>query len=393
MKILIVNAVFPPEPVVSAQIGYDLALELSLLGDTVSVFSPRPTRPMGFSFNSIKSRFFKEFNFIESQSYVCPKSSLFGRFFESLSFGIHSFYYIFKNRKVFNKVYINSWPIFGVFGASLACMIFGIKYYIHIQDLYPESFTNKSNSKFKLIINNIFYFFEKFYLQNAQGVIVISEKMKTIVSNTRKISFEKIGLVYNWQSYNYIEGEGVNPVNQRTYMYLGNIGPIAGLERIIKVFAGLGSQNRLVIAGNGSQKALLMNLVKDLACNNVEFIDVPNGEVELRQSKADILILPMISGSSFSSIPSKLPSYMLSGRPIIAMVDQGSDTQKVILDSGCGWVGEYGDDFWLGDIFQLTSQLDSEILLEKGNRGRNYAQIEFSKSANLSKLISIIKAN
>lgn len=50
-RILIVTAVFPPEPVVSAQISYDLATELSKKYN-VTVLCPPPTRPNGK--NSIK---------------------------------------------------------------------------------------------------------------------------------------------------------------------------------------------------------------------------------------------------------------------------------------------------------------------------------------------------
>ena len=47
MNILIISAVFPPEPVVSANLSRDLAEELSK-NNQVTVLCPKPTRPNGF---------------------------------------------------------------------------------------------------------------------------------------------------------------------------------------------------------------------------------------------------------------------------------------------------------------------------------------------------------
>ena len=51
-KLLIISAVFPPEPVVSASLSYDIASSLSGTYKTV-VLSPIPTRPLGFKFEKV----------------------------------------------------------------------------------------------------------------------------------------------------------------------------------------------------------------------------------------------------------------------------------------------------------------------------------------------------
>lgn len=49
-NILIISAVFSPEPVVSAKLSEDIANELGLSNE-VTVIAPKPTRPLGFKFN------------------------------------------------------------------------------------------------------------------------------------------------------------------------------------------------------------------------------------------------------------------------------------------------------------------------------------------------------
>ena len=94
-NILIISALFPPEPVVSAKLSEDIANFLSKINN-VTVIAPLPTRPFGFDLtkpNKIK----KLYDLISLDSYTCPESNLYGRLRESYSFGIACKKYIKKN--------------------------------------------------------------------------------------------------------------------------------------------------------------------------------------------------------------------------------------------------------------------------------------------------------
>ena len=52
--VLIISAVFPPEPVVSAKLSSDIVNDLVAFGIHVTVLHPKPTRPFGFYFNREK---------------------------------------------------------------------------------------------------------------------------------------------------------------------------------------------------------------------------------------------------------------------------------------------------------------------------------------------------
>ena len=54
-KIVIVSCVFPPEPVVSATLSYDIAMRLCALGKEVVVVCPRPSRPLNYAFDESKT--------------------------------------------------------------------------------------------------------------------------------------------------------------------------------------------------------------------------------------------------------------------------------------------------------------------------------------------------
>ena len=124
-------------------------------------------------------------------------------------------------------------------------------------------------------------------------------------------------------------------------MYLGNIGPLAGIEVLFDAFAKADLKNaRLVIAGSGPTKADLQQKSKRYSCN-IEFWEVPAGKVPETQAQADVMLLPVKKGFANSSVPSKLIAYMFSAKPIIASVDAESDTAECITTSGAGWAPTY----------------------------------------------------
>lgn len=106
-EILIISALFPTEPVVSALLSKDIADEIANKYK-VGVLCPKPTRPEGGFF---EEKFDTErYQVVRLNSFTSPASKLFGRFKESYSFGIHAVEYVKKKSKEIDCIYINSCP-------------------------------------------------------------------------------------------------------------------------------------------------------------------------------------------------------------------------------------------------------------------------------------------
>lgn len=391
--ILILSAVFPPEPVVSAILSYDIASSLTE-NNEVTVLSPIPSRPYGFKFPEVPSTFI--FQHIQSGSYICASSNTLGRFKESYSFGKYCYKYIVENHQNIDLIYANTWPLFGQYFAVKAARKYSIPIIIHVQDIYPESFGNKI-PVFGFVVNFLLVPLDKYILRNATRIIAISDKMINYLSKSREVEKDKISVIQNWQDEasfitNKTSGETDNNHNHVfTFMYLGNIGPVAGIELLIEAFAKVDNSNcRLIIAGSGTMKEPLQKLAKERNLESVEFWEVPAGKVPEIQSKADIMILPIKKGAAMSSIPSKLPAYMFSAKPIIACVDKGSDSANVIEHANCGWVLPPEDKMSLSETMKKVANLPRLELAEKGMKGFDFAIEHFSKSKNLKKISDII---
>ena len=82
--------------------------------------------------------------------------------------------------------------------------------------------------------------------------------MKNYLHQTRSVPFSKISVVLNWQNEDHFKDLDINnsdEANVFTFMYLGNVGPIAGCDLLISAFSDSNlDKSRLVIAGSGSMR-------------------------------------------------------------------------------------------------------------------------------------------
>lgn len=391
-NVIIISAVFPPEPLVTAFLSYDLANNLSK-DINVTVLSPNPSRPFGYEL-SLTSYANNNFRHTILNSYTHPKSEFIGRFRESYSFGRACAKYIKTNHKDIDVIYMNTWPIFGQYLALKEAKKNKIPIIVHIQDIYPEAFTQKLPVILKGLINLFLFPLDRYITSNSTSIVTISQGMKNKLIATRKIHSSKIEVIYNWQDESKFSSEVVNTSSEAIthFMFLGSLGPVANIDNLVSAFALLNQEEiQLTIAGEGSEKAYLKDMVKDLSVKNIKFISAPSSEVGKIQATADILILSLRKGAARLALPSKLTAYMLSGKPIIASVDYDSDTANVIREASCGWIIEPENPQALAAKIIEVIKFQPTLLQKMGLAGREYAEKHFTKHVNLNKLASIIK--
>jgi glycosyltransferase involved in cell wall biosynthesis len=392
-----VCANFPPEPVVAASITYDLAKALAEMHN-VRVLTPRPSRPFGFSFKYENTEV-RKFEQIILRSYTCSKSSLLGRIRESYSFGKYVSRYIRHHKSEIDFVYICAWPLLAQYEIVKEVNRCSLPSIVHVEDIYPESLINKIPIC-KRLIYNVILPVDVYVLNNSTRVIAVSENMKLNFIQTRKVLPDKIAIIPNWQDESaFIKYEGCNSFEFNnessgrlfTFMYLGNIGPVAGVEFIIKSFAQAGLKDaRLVIAGSGSKRKDCEELALLHHHANIEFWDVPAGKVPEIQDLANVMLLPVKHGAAMSSIPSKLIAYLFSRKPIIACVDENSDTALTIKNASCGWIEPPEEMSAFVEILKKVVAIPNENLKKLGENGYKYAVENFSQKRNLEKLVHLI---
>ena len=386
-RILFVCGVFYPEPVVSARLQTDLARKLSE-NYQVIVLRPHPTRPKGFAFPDYDYRNLP-FDVIEFDSYVCPASSVVGRMRESISHGRWCADYIRQHHEEIDLIYNDSWHLFGVYLVAKAAQKYGIPYITPVQDVYPESLASKlpDIEWLKWIVMRLLSPLDCYVLSHATCVQTNSEKMADYLSESRQIERGHFVVVRNWQDEKpfaeYAQMQRNNYSDRPfTFMYLGNVGSLAGIELLFEAFAEADLKDaRLVIAGSGPAKESLQRKAAAYS-QQIEFWDVPTGKVAETQAQSDVMLLPVKKGYAKFSVPSKLVAYMFSAKPIIASVDHDSDTAECVQKSGAGIVVKPEDPSCLSEAMKSFFSESSAQLKKIGEDGYIYAIHVFSKERN-----------
>lgn len=393
-KVLIVSAVFPPEQVTSAFLNYDLAHELAKEYD-VTVLRPYPTRPIGAKFDNADVED-KSFKTILIKSYTHPQSELLGRFRESIDFGRKSAAYIKEHHKEIDFVYNDGWQLFGLNIVAKACKKYGIPYMVPIQDIYPEClFTNRNYPDIlKACINGILMPIDKYYQKHAACVRTISDEMRDYLAETRGVAKENYLVVNNWQN----DADFLKEYPKRKddgkiiYAYVGSINEHANVDLMIKAFADAAIPNsEFRIYGGGNKKDECVQIVQQLGLGNVTFDFVSRDQIAYVQSQVDVLILALPTGNGNLCLPSKLTSYMLSGKPVLASIDEESSTKKILSNSGAGYTVIPDSLESLIEGFKFFAKLNKEKLNEMGSSSLRYAKDNLTREINLKLVVDRIK--
>ncbi len=415
MNIIVVSAVFPPEPVVSSQTSSQLVNALIQKGHQVQVIIPFPSRPSGQLYDGYHRKPFDTSidevgcKVTRCWSTISPKSSILSRFLENISFGIFSSLALLFAAKP-DVIYSNSWPIFATGLTTLVAKVKGIPIIISVQDVYPDSLVIQNRLSESNLITKILKKIDIAIASTSSHLIVISSQFSDIYKNDRNVSVSKISIIPNWLKkdssfipednqqdikVDYRAKYGI-PQNDFVVMYGGNIGVAAGVEIVIKAFQLVEKSSDkiwLLIAGGGSQLEECRRIVQNDKISRVVFhhpwLKEETAEV---LNIANLMILPTMGQQSLVSVPSKLISYMLSGKAILSTALPHSELANVVEKSNCGWHIEPESPDLISEEVIKISKLPTSNLLACGEAGRRYALGNSTDEVCIPKVINLIES-
>jgi colanic acid biosynthesis glycosyl transferase WcaI len=130
-----------------------------------------------------------------------------------------------------------------------------------------------------------------------------------------------------------------NLVGKFVDLYAGNIGLSQGLEHVLCAAHALQNYTdvKFVFVGDGASREHLVTETARRHLENVKFIPFqPRQRLPEVLACADISLVSLQRGIGVSSLPSKTFSILASGRPVIACVDEGSETWNLIQRAEAG---------------------------------------------------------
>lgn len=231
-------------------------------------------------------------------------------------------------------------------------------------------------------------------LQRVDGITVIHDvfRKRLIAAG---IPAERIDVVPNW-SHVTMPADTDRALTRRALgwscddfvaLHAGNMGAKQGLEGLVdvaKLAAKRGSAVRVVLLGNGSRRAALMEYAKSAA--SISFVDsLPAGQFEDALTAADALLLHEKPGVVEMSVPSKLTTYFTAGRPVVAATDPRSGAAAMMALSRGGVTVRAGDASALLDALEWLAA-NPKTASTLGANGQYYAAEHLTGSRSLALL-------
>lgn len=234
---------------------------------------------------------------------------------------------------------------------------------------------------------------ERYALRDAALVGVIHE---SFVPGVRALGVDagRIRVVPNWS---HVPGPSADraatrarlgwPEDTPVVLHSGNMGLKQGLDVLVGL-ARLAPHVRVVLMGDGNQRAALRTSAAGLP--NVDFLP-PAGAAEFPDvlAAADVLAVTQRASVLDMSVPSKLTSYFVSGRPVVASVAAEGGTADEVRRSGAGvLVAPEDPAALLAAVRRLAEDPAASDAL--GAHGPDYVAHHLSREAGLARFDALL---
>lgn len=391
MKILVVCQHFYPE---NFRIN-DICFELVKKGHDVTVLTGLPNYPKG--------KIFKDYRFFKNRkqningvkiircSLIGRGSSLLRMIINYMSFAILGSIKAIFMKKDFDVIYVYQLsPITMTWPAIIVKKLTKKPLVVHVLDQWPVSITTAGISK-KSLIYKILTRWSKNSYNKADIITCSSRPFKKYFTTELKLNKNKKFLYLPSYAEDVYKNIKTKKNNKFDLLFAGNIGPAQSVETIIEAANILKNNKNIMfhIVGDGLSYNNCVELSKKYKLKNVKFYGYHNvNEMTKYYELADAYLITMVNNEVVNStLPAKLQSYMLSGKPILGSIS--GEVKKVIEESKCGLCVDSLDYNGLAEIIKEAST--SKEINSWSNNAYNYYEKNFKKEKCIEILEKVLK--
>lgn len=393
---------FYPEYVSSATLPFDTAEALVNSGFSVAALCGYPKEynlltkvPLKETYKGIE---IKRLKYIQLK-----RSNFIGRLINYFSFtfavALH-----FIHLRNYKSIIVYSNPPILPFISTVASKLFKTKVIFVSYDVYPEiaHFTNSISEG--SIISKLMNFINKTIFKQVNKVVALSNEMKNyLLAHRPSLQEKQIEVIPNWyedkafedisKSYENELFKDIKPKENLIVAYFGNMGICQDLDTILGVIRELKSYNgiKFVFAGHGNKMAILKSIAKEERLDNVTIYDFLHGQdFQDALNISDCFIVSLAKGVTGLAVPSKTYSYMMAGKPIIAIMNEDSDIAKDLKENNAGYTLRPGETFKLVNALK-DLRCNPEKIKIMGENCRNVFLKKYTKEKCTGQYVEMMK--
>ncbi len=298
-------------------------------------------------------------------------------------------------------------PVLGGLIGTIGKLLKRTKHVYNIQDFNPEqaaavSYTN-NQSVFKLA-----KYIDKLNCRYADHIVVVGNDMSdTLINRFQNQEVPDHSVINNWTNedeivpldekdpsvYQFLKEHQLE--DKFIIMYSGNIGLYYDLENIIKVTKEFESEKEIIFLfiGEGAVKKDMQKFIKENKLTNTYFLPYqPKDYIKYSLNAANVHLVVNQKGIKGVSVPSKIYGVMAAGKPILGVLEEGSEAYNLINKSNSGVVVEPNDYSGIADAIRSLYALKGQQLRHIGLNGRAYLEENLKRDISIQKYRDLLNS-
>lgn len=281
-----------------------------------------------------------------------------------------------------------------------------------IQDFNPEQIMAVGYFKNKIILN-LAMRLDKFSCRYSDLVITVGRDLvETLRHRFKGQLIPNHVMINNWIDENEIYPLNITEervlsfrkkyglLNKFVIMYSGNMGLYYDLKNLLKVIENFKPGTKTIedkevifaFVGDGSVREDLVAYAREHCMDNVTFIPYQDKEDLIYYlNAADVQWCVNAKGIKGVSCPSKFYGEIAAAKPVLGVLEKGSEVQMLIEEIGCGLCCEPMDYTQIEKNIQWFLDNDgNDKLINMGKKGYEYFIAHLTKNISIDRYCKVI---
>jgi glycosyltransferase involved in cell wall biosynthesis len=242
-------------------------------------------------------------------------------------------------------------------------------------------------------------FLNNWLYKNSSKIVVVGRDMLKLMERKTERLEVSLSFIPNWaelenvEPYPKRENELLNELgigDKLVLLYAGNMGYPNDIESIVECARQLNRDERFcfIFLGSGVKQKWLEREAAN-SSNIIVLPPRPRSEQKIFLNACDVAVVSLIKGMWGVSVPSRTYNLLAAGKPILALVEKGSEVDLIIEEEKIGWVVEPGNPRKLLEkILQIYESRNE--LYEMGIRARKAALEKYSAERAIKKYKALL---
>lgn len=274
------------------------------------------------------------------------------------------------------------------FLVALICHVKRVRCILLIHDIYPEVAVAAGVLKAGSWLVRAATWLNCQLYRRVDRIVVLGRDMQERV-RASLLNQQRVVVIPNWAEHDAIRPTArdetklvreLDLVGKFIVQYAGNMARVNDVETLLACAEQLRQRSDIhfVFLGTGAKRRWIEEQVAVRSLANVSIVNCrPRSQQADFLNACDVGVVALCRGMYGVSVPSRTYNILAAGRPVLAIVEPGSEVARMVEEEGAGWVIPPGEAALLAQRIRCLAD-DSERLAPARRSARQAAETTYS---------------